>query len=134
LKELEKQYVSYSNDNELTKSVDYNSILHREGKGTLEFNFSQQVKQDKLYSCLDKKYPSGKVTFETHQQLDEFMRLIISEDPNFTITHHQDYSLLVFFDQVFWAKNCLLPTEDQFKPLAEEKSTTVLCPFGRPTS
>lgn len=103
--------------------------MNREGKGSIEFNFADQAKHDKLYACLEKKYGSGKVTFETHKQLDEFMRSVIAEDPNFTITHHQDYSLLVFFDQLFWAKHSLLPNEDQYKPLSDEKSST-LCPFG----
>lgn len=103
-------------------------MLQREGKGIIEFNFSDQVKQDKLYTFLEKKYGTSKICFETHQQLDEFMRSVISEDPNFTITHHQDYSLLVFFDQLFWAKHNLLSSEERYKPFSDEKS--ILCPFG----
>ncbi|KAF0981141.1 hypothetical protein FDP41_012929 [Naegleria fowleri] len=106
----------------------YNTMLQREGKGIIEFNFSDQVKQDKLYTFLEKKYGTSKICFETHQQLDEFMRSVISEDPNFTITHHQDYSLLVFFDQLFWAKHNLLSSEERYKPFSDEKS--ILCPFG----
>ena len=104
--------------------------MNREGKSTIEFNYSEQAKHDKLYACLEKKYGSGKITFETHKQLDEFMRSVIAEDPNFTITHHQDYSLLVFFDQLFWAKHSLLPSEEQYKPLSDEKSSNALCTFG----
>ncbi|KAL9651342.1 hypothetical protein ABK040_001294 [Willaertia magna] len=112
----------------------FNSNLIREGKANLEFNFSD-IKQDKLYTALEKKYGTTKITFTTHEQLDEFMRNIISEDPNFTITHHQDYSLLVTFDQIFWAKHVLSPNDETYKPLIDqEKKHTSLCPFGKPTS
>jgi len=129
---------------------DYVGVMREEGRAALVFKVDLS---DKYYAFLQNNEQFALVNqestsqcvlhFKTHQDLDHFSKQLLLRNPNFTTSHCQDYSLLVIFDLMFWAKHLHFPNHPSFKPLKmnvlyleeHERSNMkndLLCPFGRP--
>lgn len=104
--------------------------MRKHGLCELEYTPTKEIKEK--YN-LDKDM----YTFETHTQLDEFVRQLTGSNKLFKIDHSNDFSLLKAFDRALWLRHLRNPDEEAHKPLyfqnPEKPETCELqCPFGDP--
>jgi hypothetical protein len=96
--------------------------MKKKGKCEMVFRPSKKFKKEfKLRRDIDK------YKFDTHNELDGFVTMLLSNNCiAFKNEYKDDYKLLKSFDRAFWLRHFKKPDIDTFKPSKEE------CPFDDP--
>jgi len=108
---------------------DYLIQLRKNGKCDLKYFLP-----DHLRTLLntDEKY----MTFTTHKQLDDFVKLVQEKDSiYFDITAPDDWTLLKSFDRAFWLRWFKNKGDENCSPHVVDETNRVFntsCPFGHP--
>lgn len=84
----------------------------------MKFDMSRNLD---YYAPVMQKVGKAKAQFKTHQDLDNFIHILFNLDPMFSVKHHVDYSLLIYFDLIFWAKHLMYRNDNKFQPLVIDK-------------
>lgn len=93
--------------------------IRTKGSCSIKYHIPPQI-QEKL------KLKEKKITFATHQQLDEFVNSVIEKVPAFQMEFKDDWYLLKSFDRAFWLRHYKSEATVAYKP------SQVGCPMGDP--
>jgi hypothetical protein len=102
--------------------------IRLDGKSEMEFPVSS-----KLRSELEIPYQS--VMFNTHQELDEFVMMLIGSETNFSVLYKDDWELLKSFDRAFWLRYFKIVKSKNYKEGNDDVNSwkpCTKCPFGNP--
>ncbi|KAL0476247.1 hypothetical protein AKO1_004217 [Acrasis kona] len=100
---------------------EYLNAIRERGECDLEFPISTEMREQ--LEIRDKKR-----RFETHQELDEFVCMLIDKDPQFENNFPAEWMLLKSFDRAFWLRHFKVKTDDKFTPGCDAGE----CPFKDP--
>ena len=90
----------------------------------MKFSMDQQFRED--FEINEKV-----IVFKTHNELDLFVKSLLSKDPDFISSHRSEWVLLKSFDRALWLKHSKYPELKEYIPL-ENKKDELDCPFGDP--
>lgn len=97
---------------------------------------SELIYETKNEEILKKFGIRPKTLFETHKDLDLFVKEMMKVDHEFQENYSNDYALLKSFDRAFWLRHYSAVSEDKYKCLKKEDEETgelqCDCPFGDP--
>eukprot|EP00761_Pharyngomonas_kirbyi_P002997 gb/GECH01003001.1/.p1 GENE.gb/GECH01003001.1/~~gb/GECH01003001.1/.p1 ORF type:complete len:406 (+),score=99.21 gb/GECH01003001.1/:1-1218(+) len=96
--------------------------LRRTGKSDVLFTFGAEFRE-----TMRLRHPS--VTFNTHQELDEFVYRVLDQEPSAFDRFPNEMSLLKSFDRAFWMRHLKFSNQDTYKPHSDRD-----CPFGDPVA
>jgi hypothetical protein len=104
----------------------YLENLRRVGRSDLEFSMDPEFRQH--FGVKEKS-----VIFKTHIELDTFVKMLVSVNPEFGITwYKKEYQLIKSFDRAFWMRHFKFPNEKDYVSLVEGEDEECKCPFGNP--
>lgn len=98
----------------------YLSQLREKGRCEIAFPVSDDMRE-KL------KIRDELVKFQTHQEIDQFIKDIQEVDPQFEDNYPLDWLLLKSFDRAFWLRHFKHPNDKKYTPHSKK------CPFKDPT-
>lgn len=103
-------------------------------KGSCDMFFSMDADFREKFNLKQKR-----VVFNTHEELDQFVDLLVKKDPEFESNHKGEWSMLKSFDRSFWLRYYKFPQDKQWNPLRtsshDEDGDTITelkCPFDDP--
>ncbi len=107
---------------------DYLVQLRKNGKCDLKFFLSDAMRE--LLGTED-KYK----TFETHQQLDDFVKSVMDKNSCFFDQSPDDWMLLKSFDRAFWLRWYKNKSDERWSPReVDDRGYMTSCPFDHPNN
>jgi len=97
---------------------EYLNNLREKGQCEIVYPISDEIRE-KL------KIKDKSKTFKSHEELDDFVSLIVKEEPEFQEKFSSDWLLLKSFDRAFWLRHFKHSEALQYMPKE--------CPFKDPT-
>ncbi|KAL0488785.1 gyrA [Acrasis kona] len=96
--------------------------ISRSRLGDVMYNFIENMSVDGV--C---RMSHNGVVFVSHEELDEHVRELITNNNNFSITNYKEFSLLRMFDRIFWSKLQNNTKRKEFEP--KTLGNRSVCPF-----
>jgi len=103
-------------------------------KGQSDLVFKMDEKFKKTFNMEE-----SKKKFTTHKDVDEFVKNLISIDPDFERNYRYEWVFLKSIDRAFWLKHMKFEDREEYKPstkeIVDEGGDTILvpdCPFKDP--
>jgi hypothetical protein len=98
---------------------EYLNNLRRRGECEIDFPVTPDMRVN-----LDIR--EAKKRFHTHQELDDFVKMLIEKEPMFQENYPMEWMLLKSFDRAFWLRHFKHQEDSKFTPDPD-------CPFHDPT-